>query len=127
MARKNRKCLSCGTTYKYCPTCSGEDRMKPAWYAQFCCEECKTLWGTATEYNMKMISKEEAKEIISGLSLKPHAEYVECVQNDLKNILEEPKPATVEEAAPKTYKEPKKEQKQFKVPKQKEHEVVEEK
>ena len=42
---------------------------------------------------MKIVStifkthKEEAKEFISGLNLKSHAEYVECVQNDLKNIL----------------------------------------
>ena len=40
---------------------------------------------------MQLITKEEAKEKIESLNLKPHTEYVECVQRDLKNILEEPK------------------------------------
>ena len=109
MAKKNRKCLCCNTTYTYCPTCGGQDRLKPTWYTEFCSEDCKDLWETATKYNMNMISKEEAKETISGLNLKPHTEYVDCVQRDLKNILEEPK----------------KEEKTFKAQKQKAHAVVE--
>ena len=109
MAKKNRTCICCGTTYEYCPTCGGQDRMKPAWYSEFCSEECKELWTAATKFNMNMLSKEEAQEIILDLKLKPHAEYVECVQRDLTNILEEPK----------------KEQKQPKASKQKIHEVVE--
>ena len=112
MAKKNRTCLCCNTTYSYCPTCGTQDRLKPTWMTEFCSEECKNLWETATKYYMNLISKEKAKEIISGLSLKPHTEYVECVQRDLKNILKE---------------EPKKEEKQFKMSKQKSHAVVEEK
>ena len=59
--------------------------------AEFCCEDCKDLFDTATRFNMDMLSKEEAKEKIESLNLKPHTEYVECVQRDLKNILKEPK------------------------------------
>jgi hypothetical protein len=113
MAKKNRTCVCCGTQFSYCPTCGG-DKLKPGWSSQFCTEDCQELWSTATKFNLDMISKEEAKETILCLDLKPHTEYVECVQRDLKNILEEDKP---EEAAP-----PKKEQKTFKAPK---HEVVE--
>ena len=109
MAKKTRTCICCETQYSYCPTCGGQDKLKPTWYTEFCSEECKDLWETATKYNMNMISKEDAKELISVLELKPHTDYVECVQRDLKNILKE---------------EPKKEQKSFKAPK---HEVVEEK
>ena len=90
MARKHRKCIACSTLYDYCPTC-WDDRLKPAWMTEFCSEDCKELWEAASKFNMDMISKEEAKEIISALNLKPHTEYVECVQRDLKNILEEPK------------------------------------
>lgn len=110
MAKKNRKCLCCNITYSYCPTCGGQDKVKPAWYAEFCSSECKDLWTTATKYNMNILSKKEAQEIILGLTLKPHTQYVACVQRDLKNILKE---------------EPKQEQKQFKAPKQKAREVVE--
>jgi hypothetical protein len=117
MAKKNRTCVCCGTQFSYCPTCGG-DKLKPGWSSQFCSEDCQELWSTATKFNLDMISKEEAKELISVLELKPHTEYVECVQRDLKNILKEDKPAVVEETAP---------QKPFKAPKQKSHAVVEEK
>ncbi len=86
MARKQRKCICCGEEYSYCPTC-WDDRLKPAWMVEFCCEDCKELWETASKFNMDLISKDEANKKISSLKLKPHNEYVECVQKDLKNIL----------------------------------------
>ena len=74
--------------------------MKPAWYAEFCCEDCKELWLTATKYNMQLVTKEEAAKIISGLTLKDKSEYVDCVQRDLTNILS----ATLKTKASKTTK-----------------------
>lgn len=88
---KNRTCICCNTKYEYCPTC-WEDRFKEPWHTEFCCEDCKNLWETATKFNMELITKEKAQKDISALNLKPRAEYAECVQRDLKNILdEEPK------------------------------------
>ena len=93
MAKLNRKCLCCSTRYSYCPSCSRADALLPTWHAEFCSEECMTLWQTATKYNMNKLTKSEAKDIISNLQLKPTSEYVACVQRDLENILkEEPKP-----------------------------------
>ena len=93
MAIKTRKCLSCGTKYDFCPDCRGADRLAPAWRSEFCCEDCKTLWSTATKFNMNRLTKAEAKAIISALTLKPADQYVACIQRDLKNIMaEEPKP-----------------------------------
>lgn len=93
MAMKTRKCLSCGTKYNFCPDCSGADRLAPSWKAEFCCEDCKTLWSTATKFNMNKLTKAEAKAIISALKLKPADQYAACLQRDLKNIMpEEPKP-----------------------------------
>lgn len=89
----NRKCICCNTKYSYCPDCNGADRLKPSWYAEFCCEDCKTLWYTATRFNMKRLTKQEAQDVIKSLPLKPVSEYVQCVQRDLGVILkEEPKP-----------------------------------
>ena len=135
MARRDRQCLCCNTKYSYCPTCSS-DKMKPIWMTEFCSESCKELFETATKYNLKKITKPEAKEIIEKLELKEKSAYVNCVQKDLENILaeekavkEEPKveektapileeePVVVEEPAPeKPAFTPKK--------KQKSHEVV---
>ena len=88
-----RKCFCCSTRYSYCPNCSGADRLKESWYATFCSEDCMTIWTTCTKFNMGRLTKSEAKEIISALTLKPISEYAPCVQRDLGVIMrEDPKP-----------------------------------
>lgn len=88
MAATNRKCLCCSTRYSYCPSCSRRDSLKPSYFADFCSETCMTLWTTATKYNMSMLTKPEAKSIISALDLKPIDAYVTCIQRDYANIME---------------------------------------
>jgi hypothetical protein len=91
MARKNRNCFCCGKNYSFCPDCSRVDALKPSYFSDFCSEECMTIWTTATKYNMGKLTKSEAKEIISGLDLKPVDSYVKCVQRDLNAIMAEEK------------------------------------
>lgn len=126
MAKRNRTCLSCGIKYSYCPTCS-VDKAKPTWMTEFCNEVCKELFGTATRYNMQVLTKSEAKEIIENLELKEKSEYVDFIQKDLENILGEEKviaeepiieELAVEEIAPILEKKP------YSKKKQKSHEVV---
>ena len=104
MARRDRQCLCCGTKYSYCPTC-GPDKLKPTWMTEFCSESCKELFETATKYNLKKLTKSEAKNIIEKLELKEKSAYVDCVQKDLENILAE-EPAAVNEIAPIVKEEP---------------------
>lgn len=91
MALKTRKCLSCATSYEYCPDCSRVDRLAPAWKSQFCSEPCATLWATLTKFGMSMLTKSEAKEIISSLDLKPIDYYVACVQRDYAKVMQSDK------------------------------------
>lgn len=91
MAIKNRKCLSCGENYHYCPDCSGADKLAPTWKANFCSESCMTLWSTLTKFGMKYLTKSEAKSIISDLDLKPIDVYVECVKRDYAKVMAEEK------------------------------------
>lgn len=91
MAIKERKCLSCATMYKYCPSCSRVDALKPAWASQFCSESCATLWTTLTKFKMNRLTKPEAKSIISELDLKPVDHYVMHIQNDYVKVMEEDK------------------------------------
>lgn len=85
---KNKQCLACRTSFSYCPDCSRVDRMKPTWASQFCSESCATLWTTLTKFGMSMITKPEAKEIISSLNLKPIDAYVDCVKRDYNKVFE---------------------------------------
>lgn len=87
----NKRCLSCQTSYSYCPDCSRADKLAPSWKSQFCSEECMTLWMTLTRYNMGTHSKEEAKSIISSLDLKPIDTYAACVQRDYAKVMHEEK------------------------------------
>lgn len=87
--KKNRKCICCSKQYSYCPNCGGTDRLKPYWYSEFCSEECKGVWDIATRYNMQLISKQEAKTVLSKYDLVDISKYVACVQRDLENIYKE--------------------------------------
>lgn len=101
------KCFCCSTRYSYCPNCSGADRLKESWYATFCSEDCMTIWTTCTKFNMGRLTKSEAKEIISALTLKPTSEYVPCVQRDLGVIMkEDPKPKRSKRIAAQPVDEP---------------------
>ena len=59
MGKRSRECYLCGEKYNFCPTCS-QDRMKPAWMAEFHSENCKNIWDIATRFNMQLLTKEEA-------------------------------------------------------------------
>ena len=85
---KNKQCLSCGTSFSYCPDCSRVDAIKPAWASQFCSEPCAILWATLAKFGMNRLTKSEAKEIISSLNLKPIDVYVDCVKRDYNKVFE---------------------------------------
>ena len=88
----SKKCLCCLQHYNYCPSCSKQDALKPAYFATFCSEDCKNIWDSLTKFNFGTITKAEAKSIISTIDLKPIATYAQCVQRDLAVVMaEEPK------------------------------------
>ena len=91
MGKRNRKCYLCGESYLYCPTCS-QDRMKPSWMVEFHSEDCKNIFDACTRYNMGIISKEEAQEIIISCDLSNQDNFKSYVKHDLEVIFaEEPK------------------------------------
>lgn len=91
MASRNKVCYLCGKAYKYCGDCA-QDRMKPSWMATFHSESCKTIFQTCTDYNMKKISKAEAKRILKKCDLKNKSSFADYVQRDIKAIFAEEKP-----------------------------------
>ena len=91
MARRDRQCYLCGQHYKYCPTCS-EDRMKPAFMAEFHSENCKHIFEICTNFNLGLKSKLEAQEALIECDLSEQANFKPYVQRDIENIFaEEPK------------------------------------
>lgn len=108
MAKKNRECLTCGTKYSYCPNCN---RKEPYWMADFHSENCKNIFQICTQYNVGLLSKEQAQEALNSCDLSNKANFAECIQHDFKNIFAE---------------EPKKHIKKAEAPIEQVHEVVKE-
>ena len=91
MAKKNRKCATCGTKYSHCPNC---DRNAPYWMANFHEENCKNIFQICTQYNVGLLTKEQAKEALNACDLSNKENFTECIQRDFANIfaVEEPQP-----------------------------------
>ena len=96
---KNGRCLSCETRFSHCPDCSRVDALKPIWASQFCSESCATLWITLTKFGFNRLTKQEAREIINSIHLKPIDTYVGCVQRDYAKVMhEEKKPRKIKKS-----------------------------
>lgn len=65
---KTRTCVLCGNKYSYCPTCPS-DVDKPTWYFVFCGERCKTVNAILSAHTAGKLSKEEAKNRLSGIDI----------------------------------------------------------
>ena len=99
MGKRSRECYLCGEKYNFCPTCS-QDRMKPAWMAEFHSENCKNIWDIATRFNMQLLTKEEAMAAMEKCDLSNKDSFKDCVKRDLENIFEkDEKPASKAEKA----------------------------
>lgn len=86
MGRRNRACYLCGQAYQYCQTCS-QDKMKPAWMSEFHSENCKNIFDICTRFNMKLLTKDEAKSAIEKCNLSNKLNFRPSVQNTLSNLL----------------------------------------
>ena len=91
MGRRTRECYLCGSVYQYCPTCS-QDKMKPAWMSEFHDENCKNIFDICTRFNMKLMSKSDAKDALDACDLSSKENFKSYVQRDIGAIFaEEPK------------------------------------
>lgn len=86
--RYPRRCLCCNTTYEYCPSCY-DYRNLPLWMNSFHNENCKNIFETCTNYNFKLITKEQAKKALSNCDLSNRASFSDCVKRDVNAIMAE--------------------------------------
>ena len=98
MGRRNRECYLCGAKYSYCPTCT-QDKMKPSWMTEFHDANCKEIFNICTRFNMKKMSKEEAKEALGKCDLSNKANFKSFIQKYFYNIFaEEPRVKRIRKA-----------------------------
>lgn len=88
MGRRTRECYLCGEKYHYCPTCT-QDKSKPTWMVEFHEENCKTIFQLCTDFNMKFLTKDEAKKALSKCNLSNKASFRASVQKTIATIFTE--------------------------------------
>ena len=81
--RKNKTCLTCGTKYSYCPNCN---RNEPAWMTDFHEENCKNIFQICTQYNVELLTKEEAQEALKLCDLSEQETFKPYIKRDFENI-----------------------------------------
>ena len=86
---KHRECYLCGTKYQFCPTC-WDDRNEPAWKFTFHSEDCGKIFKCCVDYNMQLITKEEAQAILNECDLSNQASFRKDVQDTIKVIMAKP-------------------------------------
>lgn len=88
--RNNRKCIVCGTSYRYCSSCL-ESITKPAWYAIFHDQNCHDIYNAVTAVYSEQ-GKDEAKKILDTCNLAGkehfHPNIIRLI-NEIYDIKEE--------------------------------------
>lgn len=88
--RYPKKCLCCGTTYSYCNNC-WDYRGLPTWMNSFHDENCKDIFQICTDYNFELITKEEAKKLLSACDFSNAKNFNKCVKHDISVIMQDAK------------------------------------
>lgn len=65
---KSKECVVCGTKYEYCGNCNGAKKAD-TWRNNFCSENCRDLFKTASDFAGKLITVEDAKRQLSDINL----------------------------------------------------------
>ena len=86
MHKPNHVCKACGDSYYFCPNCSGMT-AKDKYRTLFCSRNCRDVFQTCVAYNMKHITKDEAKSALSQLDLSKRAQFSEQLKADIDEIM----------------------------------------
>ena len=84
--KNNRKCIICGNSYHFCPTC-GEDTGKPTWYFIFDGQNCHDIYEVCTQYRDGEIDANVAYEKISKLDISNIKNFAEVTRIQIEEIL----------------------------------------
>lgn len=85
MAKLNKECILCKTKYSFCNRCEAYDHL-PRWMAIYCSDNCRTVFTTATDYEYKHLSKEDAKNILDSCDLSARDKYHPTTQRIIDEI-----------------------------------------
>lgn len=68
MSKGLRKCIICGSEYKYCPKCGNGDKNE-TWRYLYDTELCNNIFNIVSSFSHNHIDKENAKEKLEALDI----------------------------------------------------------
>lgn len=97
---KERICITCGKSYKYCPNCR-EFSTYPLWMTEYDTEECKEIFNIVSAYNMNLVKADDVKAVVKKYNITDFKKFKKSIADKLNEIYgkksEEVKPIPVEE------------------------------
>ncbi len=99
MQKNNKKCITCGKEYRYCPTCKGIDYSE-AWKNIYCSRNCQEIFNIATGFANHKLTADEAKARLDKCDLSYKAKMKPNLIARMDEIIAEANKGTQE--APET-------------------------
>lgn len=100
-----RKCIVCGTEYKYCPNCNEEE---PRWRFLFDTKNCNDLWDVFNAYRTGQKDATQAEADLRQLDLSKEKDFDPVWKGILIKIRNEAKPEPKVEKVETKNEQPKK-------------------
>ena len=82
---KERKCIFCGQSYLYCPTCS-EYQSYPKWMFNFDSEKCYDLYQVIGGYNMGIKTRDDVKAVLEKHNITDYSQFSSGLQKILNDL-----------------------------------------
>lgn len=86
MAKYVQTCLLCKQTYEYCGGCSKYKHL-PTFMTTFCSQNCKDIYQVMTNFEGKILTKEEAKRQLMNLDISRHDYYTKSFATSYDRIM----------------------------------------
>lgn len=87
MAKFDRQCTMCKTTYQYCPNCKAFDHL-PVWMTMFCGQNCHDIFHIANDFAHNNISKDDARKLLGGHDLSKMSMYPSAIAKNINDIMQ---------------------------------------
>lgn len=81
--KKNKSCIVCSQTYKYCNTCKEFINLEP-WHSIFHDENCREIFNAVSMYGR--VSNDEIKKRLDKCNLSNKENFKENIQNIINEI-----------------------------------------
>lgn len=86
MAKYIQTCLLCKQTYEYCGGCSKYKHL-PTFMTTFCSQNCRDIYQVMTNFEGKILTKEEAKRQLMNLDVSRHDYYTKSFATSYNKIM----------------------------------------